>query len=131
MSDRVCGASVGMKWLRSKAKRLSVLALFALALQFGLSFGHIHADHAFAAPAATSDQASASPPDGDGHHQDHPADVCAICTTIAMANALVDATPPVLPVPLNANATEVVADFAYGASVTRLVAFKSRAPPQS
>src|SRR5262245_39134281 len=120
-----------MKWLRSNAKRLSVLALFALALQFGLSFGHIHADYAFAAPAAASDHASASTPDSSGHDQDNSADVCAICITIAMANALVDATPPVLPVPLNANATELIAEFAYGAPVTRRVAFQSRAPPRS
>jgi hypothetical protein len=126
----MCGASVGMKWLRSNAKRLSVLALFALALQFGLSFGHIHADHAFAA-AAISDHASASNPDGGGHHQDNPADVCTICATIAMANALVDAAPPVLPVPINANATEVVTFSAYAVTATRLVAFQSRAPPRS
>ena len=119
-----------MKWLRSNAKRLSVLALFALALQFGLSFGHIHSDHAFAAPAAVSDHASASNSDS-GHHQDNPADVCAICTTIAMANALVDATPPVLPVPLDTNATEVLADPASHVTAIRLVAFQSRAPPRS
>lgn len=126
----MCGASVGMKWLRSNAKRLSVLALFTLALQFGLAFGHIHAD-AFAAPAATSDHASAFTPDSSGHHQDHPADVCAICVTVAMANALVDATPPVLPVPLNSNTTKLLAHSAHGVTAARLVAFQSRAPPRS
>ncbi|MEH2512333.1 hypothetical protein V1291_003687 [Nitrobacteraceae bacterium AZCC 1564] len=131
MSGRVYGASVGMKWLRSNARRLSVLALFALALQLGLSFGHFHADHAFAAPAVVSDHASAFTPDSSGHKHDKPADICAICATIAMANALVDAAPPVLPAPLDTKATEVLADFAYGASATRLVAFQSRAPPRS
>ncbi|WP_424629522.1 DUF2946 family protein [Bradyrhizobium sp. SYSU BS000235] len=120
-----------MKWLRSNAKRLSMLALFALALQFGLSFGHIHVDHALAAPTAVSDQASASSADGNGHHQDDPADICAICVTVAMANALVDATPPVLPVPLDANAAEISADFAHHVTATRRVAFHSRAPPRS
>jgi L-aminopeptidase/D-esterase-like protein len=120
-----------MKWLRLNAKRLSMLALFALALQFGLSFGHIHADHAFAASTAISDHASASTADGSGHQQDNPADLCAICVTVAMANALVDATPPVLPVPLDTKATEVLADFTQGAPATRLVAFHSRGPPQS
>jgi hypothetical protein len=120
-----------MKWLRSNAKRLSVLAMFALALQFGLSFGHIHADHAFAAPTAISSHASVSTPDSSGHQQDDPADLCAICVTIAMANALVDATPPVLPVPLDTKATDVLADCAYGAPATRLVAFHSRGPPRS
>lgn len=108
-----------------------MLALFALALQFGLSFGHIHADHAFAAPTAISDHASASTPDSSGHHQDNPADICAICVTVAMANALVDATPPVLPVPVDAEAAEISAEFAHHVTATRLVAFQSRAPPRS
>ena len=37
-------AGVTMNWVRGEAKRLSLLALFALAIQFGFSFGHIHAD---------------------------------------------------------------------------------------
>lgn len=127
----MCGAFVSiMKWLRSNAKRLSVLALFALALQFGLSFGHIHADHAFAAPAAVSHHASLSTPE-NGHHQDDPADVCAICATVAMANALVDAAPPVLPSPLDTNAVVVFADRASHVTTPRLTAFQSRAPPRS
>ena len=32
-----------MKWFRSNIKHGSRLALLALALQFGLSFGHFHA----------------------------------------------------------------------------------------
>ncbi len=86
------GASVAMKWLRSNARRLSLLALFALALQFGLSFGHFHADR-LAGAAAISNHASASTPDS-GHDQDNPDDFCAICATIAMADTLVDAVPP-------------------------------------
>ena len=37
-----CGAPVGMKWFRSNIKTGSRLALFALAIQFALSFGHFH-----------------------------------------------------------------------------------------
>jgi len=35
-------ASIGMKWFRSNIKHGSRLALFALALQLALSFGHFH-----------------------------------------------------------------------------------------
>jgi hypothetical protein len=126
---RMCGAFVSMKWLRSNVKRLSVLAFFALALQFGLSFGHIHAD-ALGAPTAVSHHASASS-SHSGPHQDDPADVCAICATVALANALVDATPPVLPVPLDINAVAISADPASHLQATRLAAFQSRAPPRS
>jgi hypothetical protein len=118
-----------MKWSRSKAKSLSLLALFALALQFALSFGHIHAD-ALAAPAAISDYASAPTSDSD-HQQDDTADICAICATVAMANAMVDAAPPALLAPLNANARAIFTHLASHITATRLAAFQSRAPPQS
>ena len=42
-------APVGMKWFRANIKHGSRLALLALALQFGLSFGHFHAGAAQAA----------------------------------------------------------------------------------
>src|SRR5258705_471925 len=47
-------ASIRMKWFRSNIKHGSRLALFALALQFALSFGHFHGGVAQAAPATQS-----------------------------------------------------------------------------
>jgi hypothetical protein len=78
----------GVNWLRTKAKRLSLLALFALALQLGLSFGHTHANVAVAGISASGSQSQASTPDAD-HDQDVHRDLCAICATIAMASSLV------------------------------------------
>src|SRR5580704_8323158 len=47
-----CGIRpIGMKWFRSNVKHGSRLALFALAIQFALSFGHFHAVAAQVAPA--------------------------------------------------------------------------------
>ena len=51
----------GVNWLRTKAKRLSLLALFALALQLGLSFGHTHANVAVAGISASGSQSQATP----------------------------------------------------------------------
>ena len=45
-----------MKWFRSNIKHGSRLALFALAIQFALSFGHFHGVAAQAAPALQSGQ---------------------------------------------------------------------------
>jgi hypothetical protein len=105
-----------MKWFRSNIKHGSRLALFALAVQFALSFGHFHA---IAAPAAHGVESGAAQsgvsyagilpaPDAVGkpaqqapsdHDSGHPNDACAICTVVAMANAVLFATPPVLPLP--------------------------------
>ena len=43
-----------MKWFRSNIKHGSRLALFALAVQLALSFGHFHGVAAYAAPAFQS-----------------------------------------------------------------------------
>jgi hypothetical protein len=107
-----------------------LLALFTLAVQLGLSFGHFHTDRALASPSAVSDHASASKPD-TGHDQDNPNDFCAICATVAMANTLVDAAPPVLPAPANTSIAEILPDVAPRTAASRRVAFQSRAPPRS
>ncbi len=117
-----------MKWLRSKAKRLSLLALFALALQLGLSFGHHH-DVAVAGISASVAQ-SAATPDTD-HDQDVHRDLCAICATMAMANTVVAAAPPSLTVPQTVAALRAAFLTETIATDSRRGAFRSRAPPQS
>jgi hypothetical protein len=134
-----------MKWFRSNLRSGSRLALFALAVQFLLSFGHFHAGaqaasvgtvgfaaahlHAFDSLA----HANASGPlrlKGSGDVPGgQPADDCAICAVMALANAMVDATPPCLSAP------RAVAFFYLTAAVERIdpgparYAFQPRAPP--
>lgn len=117
-----------MNWLRSKAKRLSLLALFALALQLGLSFGHTHHDVAVAGISASVSQASA--PDADHDHDVH-RDLCAICATVAMAHTLVAAAPPSLTLPLTITALQTAFDPEAIAAGSRRSAFHSRAPPHA
>lgn len=126
------GASFAMKWLRSNARQLSLLALFALALQFGLSFGHHHRASALAATAQAAPTLAAptSTPDSD-HDQDTPGDLCAICATIAMADTLVDAVPPVLALPQSFVIVPVAPRQETAAPVSRRNLFQSRAPPLS
>src|SRR3954466_11240890 len=49
--DSPVKAHAGMKWFRSNIGLMSRLALFALAIQFLLSFGHFHGSSGQAAPA--------------------------------------------------------------------------------
>lgn len=77
-----------MRWIRMNRQWSGRLALFALALQLALSFGHIHADDlGLTAPAeaaashAPSTNSDGKPPQdrGDTH------DVCAICVTLSLS----------------------------------------------
>jgi hypothetical protein len=119
-----------MHWIRSQARKLSLLALFALAVQFGLSFGHVHAHEAPVSGVSQSASANAPTPDSD-HDHDTGKDICAICVTVAMANALVDAAPPLLPLPAYVHATRLTATFDDAVTQPRHTAFRSRAPPRS
>lgn len=117
-----------MNWLRSKAKRLSLLALFALALQLGLSFGHFHNDLAGASISAGHPQAS-TPDSGDTHGAHH--DLCAICSSAAMTSHAVAADAPSLLLPLTFGTFQAALDLESVASDSRRGSFQSRAPPQS
>src|SRR5258708_22690981 len=125
-------ASIGMKWFRSNIKHGSRFALFALAIQFVLSFGHFHGGAAQAAPAiqsgpAQSDPSYASslpaadavgqpaqqPPASDHDSDRQQSDPCAICAVIALANAVLFASPPRVMLP---HAVELVYSAPHCAS---------------
>ena len=145
-------AHADMKWFRSNPRIGSRLALFALAIQFVLSFGHFHgvsaqATSVDAKPSGLHDgvgsaaarlgtsaaQANAAGVVRKTTSGDLPAgqgsDDCAICTVMALANAMVGAAPPDLPAP---QATA----FCYLPAAARVadpdsarIAFQPRAPP--
>jgi hypothetical protein len=78
-----------MKWVRANIGLGARVALFALAVQFVLSFGHFHPIAAQAAPSILSvqQQLPAPGPDQDRHLDD----VCAICAVIALASTAIAA----------------------------------------
>jgi hypothetical protein len=117
-----------MNWFRSNIKRGSRLALLALAIQFALSFGHFHGLVAQAAPAIaqTSQQ---TPANQDSDQQ--PADPCAICAVMALANAAMFATPPVLLLPRAVEFLYLATDAEFVHLDHGRVAFQPRAPPIS
>jgi hypothetical protein len=96
-----------MGWFRSRSKWGSCLALFALALQLVLSFGHVHFDHEDAPSsghaALRGVHASAATTAADDHAGKEtpalPDDCCPICTLIHLAGALVPTAAPALPRP--------------------------------
>jgi hypothetical protein len=137
-----------MKWFRSNIKSSARLALFALFVQFALSFGHFHA-LAAPSPAKATQAAPAgitlvdasqlavdarakpqqAPVKHDGDHQ--LPDGCAICTVMAMASTVLFASPPILLLP---EAVELLyrstdAEFIHLKSAG--TAFQPRAPPAS
>jgi hypothetical protein len=119
-----------MKWIRSNIRHGSRLALFALAVQFVLSFGHFHGVAAQAAPVTMSDAARQQAP--SNHDTDRQAnDACAICAVIAMANATLFATSPSLLLPQAAEFSYLTADAGFVDLNPARAAFQPRAPPIS
>ena len=139
-----------MTWFRRHLKHGSRLALFALAIQFGLSFGHFHAVTAQAAPAIATGLAQADTDYANGlatqeisreaaktqqqpslPDTDHAADVCAICAVIALANNVLFATPPLLQLPQAVELLYLTTDAEFAHLRSLRPAFQSRAPPAS
>ena len=143
-----------MKWFRSNIKHGSRLALFALAVQFALSFGHFHWLPATqAAPVvqsgvmqadtakglnvkgldAVGDRAATPQQQPPGHpDRDHSSnDPCAICAVIAMAGTVLFATPPLLQLPQAVEFLYLTTDAEFLHLKSAGVAFQPRAPPAS
>jgi len=119
-------------WFRRNIRTGSRLALIALALQFALAFGHVHAGQfggEAAAPAQLSVAHNARSPLPPQPESDE--DGCAICAVMAMAQALIAPLPPLLPLP----SAEPLRDRVAAAATTFVDephrAFQPRAPPLS
>jgi hypothetical protein len=140
-------AYVIVKWFRNNVRTGARLALFALVVQFALSFGHCHgaaaqnvqiglsdAGLAYAADHTALDAASdtVQQQQPSNHDNDrHPADACAICTVVSLANNFLFATPPLLELPQAVELLHLTtgAEFSHLGSLHP--AFQSRAPPAS
>ena len=139
-----------MTWFRKHIKTGSRLALFALAIQFALSFGHFHgiaaqaapsimaglsqADRAYIGTSAASDatdQAARKQPASTPDTDQQPADACAICAVIALAGNLLLATPPPLLLPQAVEFLYLTTDAGFVQLSSVHPAFQSRAPPIS
>jgi hypothetical protein len=140
-----------MKWFRSNIRHGSRLALFALIVQFMLSFGHFHGSAAQAASAVQSAQApfalsytdgllaaeeALSPsarqqPASNRDSDQHSSDACAICAVIGLANTVLFAMPPLLLLPQAIEFLHVTTDAEFIHLNSARVPFQPRAPPTS
>jgi hypothetical protein len=133
-----------MTWIRSNIKCVSRIALFALLVQFALSFGHFHAIASAATSAPKGDTAlagsliaqvggtqSARQPASKHDSGEHPGDICAICAVMAMANSVLFATPPSLPLPQIVEFSRLTTEGELARVASASVAFQPRAPPIS
>ena len=136
-----------MNWFRKHLKHGSRLALFALAIQFVLSFGHFHGVAVQAAPAVQTGAADAdlaiavtlaaqaahseAAQQPSNHDTDRHASDCAICAVLSLANNFMFATPPLLELPQAVELLHLTtgAEFSHLGALHR--AFQSRAPPAS
>lgn len=122
-----------MRWFRANRILGSRLALFALAVQFVLGFGHIHRDDIYGAARAVA--AIAAPVSGGGQPlpADRPAkhgdDYCAICAAVSLLGNSFAAAAPALPLPSASHAIERLDRVAAILIALRRAAFQSRAPP--
>jgi hypothetical protein len=125
-----------MCWFRSRSRVGSYLALFALAFQLAVSFGHVHLEHvapvAASATALASTQASpddlnapSTPPD----REDLADDCCPICTLIHLAGALVPAETPSVALPNVFGQPRLELDAEFELTAPQAALFQARAPP--
>jgi hypothetical protein len=116
-----------MQWVRSNIRLGARVAMFALAIQLVLSFGHFHAIASQAAPSIQSaqQQLPAQNPDSDQHSDD----VCAICAVVSLANTAVAAAPPALPIPQAFKLAQPATNTTFEHPRPTRTAFQSRAPP--
>jgi len=121
-----------MRWFRTHIALGSRLALFALAVQLVLSFGHVHVGKIAAASSQAAIALAQQPePDGGSSPAPHTGahDFCAICATVSLlASSMLPSGSTVLPP--TAGEHRWLSDFGN----TRIafdpfILFQARAPP--
>ena len=124
-----------MRWFRDTIRQSTWLALIALAVNLGLSFGHFHAFDKTSVRGIAAMAASFAAPD-DGQNKGHPNDghadyLCPICmAATAMASALASASPA-LPLQFNNIAVDREIEDVLALVEPSRAAFQPRGPPIS
>ena len=117
-----------MGWFRGQGRLGAWLALVALALQLGLSFGHIHVETYRHAP----ELAAAAP---EGSRQDHgdtsDRDYCPSCAILSLLAGAQTGAMPTSAMPVLRSAEEMIAVAATIRPAQVQIAFRARAPPSA
>ena len=109
----------------------SRLALFALAIQLVLTFGHVHGISAGTAESALSAlthqaQNSANPGNSSNGSSDYD---CPICALIQLASTSAVSAPPALPIPATFVVLRLQAPEQLEWAASPYVPFQARGPP--
>jgi DUF2946 family protein len=124
-----------MRWFRNTIRQGTWLALIALVINLGLSFGHFHAIDGKASGRGIATAASiASPDDGakqgtpDDSHADYLCPICMAATAIAKVLA---STPPALPLEFATTSIDRTIESVFLLVELPRAAFQPRGPPIS
>jgi hypothetical protein len=124
-----------MGWIRTKTRFGAWCALFALAIQFTLSFGHAHS---LASPlgelqrAAVSDAGhSTAMPGAPANPASLAFDYCAICAVVNLTGSAVPAAAPGFAVPFASHTIRFWSHFGDATAAPPHRLFRARAPPLS
>jgi hypothetical protein len=126
-----------MRWFRSNAGGAALLALFALACQFVLTFGHVHLTgvgvaHRAAISAGAPDKVVGGPVSPrQGVPSGLAQDFCALCNNINLAGALILPTPPAIILPSSFIRRLQWTPTAAHASPREHIYFNARGPPHT
>ena len=124
-----------MRWFRSHVRAGSRLALFALAVQLFVTFGHVHLDALVGGPTASAGAVRHSiatlhnPADGSQQAPGLADDDCPICALIQLANASPPSVAPPLPTPTMLGGLKLVAPDDLWQAASHRLAFLARGPP--
>jgi hypothetical protein len=124
-----------MRWFREHIRQGSWLALVAVAINFALAFGHIHASDGTGSERTGSLVAAIAAVHGN-QTQHHPADnqadyLCPICMAAAAMGTALAPTPPALPVAFAEAAIDRATEHTVAVPHAPRAAFQPRGPPIS
>jgi len=130
------GQRGSMRFIRSNLRGLARLALFALAVQFAVTFGHVHlhglalAAGRAAQPAAADQAVPSAKADGKSQQSQGAGDLdCPICALIQLASSSAPSVAPPLPMPALLGGTILAARQAPDVFASPTFAFQARGPP--
>lgn len=126
-----------MTWFRSRNRSITRLALFALAIQMVVSFGHMDADELGLSPLAHRGRShlalNAIPTAVASRDRSHvpvaPESYCPICASLALVATAFPSLPPVLPVPPRVDPVWPAQPPVHGMAPRFAFSFQARAPP--
>jgi hypothetical protein len=132
------GVNSSMNWVRSTIRPFARLALFALALQMVVSFGHMHPDDLGLSSLATAHwahfpssaaQSLTGPTDRDQYPSSD--DYCPICASMALLATGAPSLPPAILVPPLISRVLSSPIALYLGATRTVFSFQARAPPRA